>query len=208
MTRFLTATTLSILLAFHTVTLDAAASEVSSAFIILPGTEAGFVQKFRPRGFQKDQIETGSVLFGTSPRMRWTYSRPESKIFVFDGTTSWLYVPGEKQVTVSRLSEEDRKALPFLMLGDGKTISRYYTIKERRSRTSATVELVSRDVTQSVRTILLVTSAKDHLIQKLEYTDKQGNRTTFEFSKHRRVKTSPEQFAFTPPAGVQVVSNN
>lgn len=208
MTRFLAVAALAIFFLFSTVPLDGAASEVSNAFNILPGTEAGFVQKFRPRGFQKDQTETGSVLFGTSPRMRWTYTRPESKIFIFDGTTSWLYVPGEKQVTVNRLSDGDRKALPFLLLGDGKTINQHYTVKESRSRSAVTVELVSRDASQPVRTITLVTSPKDHLIRKLEYRDKQGNRTTFEFSNHRKVKTSPAQFAFAPPAGVQIVSNN
>jgi len=183
-------------------------SELSLAFTALSGTQASFVQRFRPRGFQKDQIEKGSVIFGASPQMRWTYSQPEPKTFVFDGTTSWLYVPAEKQVTVDRVTEAEKRELPFLLLGDGKTIDKQYTVKETRRTNAITVELLSRSNTQMVRSITLTTSPRDHSLRRLEYSDRQGNRTAFEFSAHRRVPPVASGFVFTPPAGVRIIQND
>ena len=50
--------------------------------------------------------------------MRWSYARPEQKVFVFDGNRSWFYLPAEKQVTVTTLDEQRRGELPFLIIGD------------------------------------------------------------------------------------------
>ena len=42
--------------------------------------------------------------------MRWSYTRPEEKLFVFDGSRSWFYVPADKQVTVTRPRRQTRRA--------------------------------------------------------------------------------------------------
>ena len=40
----------------------------------------------------------------------------------------------------------------------------------------------------------------------VEYSDREGNRTLFDFSGYQRHAVSADLFHFTPPAGVQVVS--
>src|SRR5438552_8407508 len=97
---------------------SAATAEIDRAAAAMAGTQAQFTQRFTPKGFKNSQVESGSVIFGTLPMMRWSYARPEEKIFVFNGETSWFYVPADRQVTVSNLDEQKRSELPFLVIGD------------------------------------------------------------------------------------------
>jgi outer membrane lipoprotein carrier protein len=147
------------------------------------------------------------VIFGASPKMRWAYAKPEAKTFVFDGATSWFYVPSDRQVSVNRLSEKDRQGLPFLLLADASALSKNYVVKESRRGDVVTTNLTSRDPASMIRQITVTTSARARTVSKLEYSDRQGNKTEFTFSGYQKVASSPEQFTFVAPAGVQVVRN-
>src|SRR5947208_15409344 len=122
--------TLSISTMLFLVACSAAAAEIDRAAAALAGTEAQFTQRFTPKGFKNSQIDSGSVVFGTLPMMRWTYSKPEQKLFVFDGNRSWCYLPGEKQVTVTTLDEAHRRELPFLLIGDPAARDRNFVVRE------------------------------------------------------------------------------
>lgn len=170
----------------------------------LEGVEAQFTQSFTPRGFKKAQVEKGNVIFGSPPRMRWTYESPERKVFIFDGTMSWFYLPDDKQVTINRLTDDDRASLPFLVLSDGGRIEQSYKVEERQSRGVITTKLVARSAAVAIPEIVLTRAASDQVLRRLEYSDRQGNRTVFELSGHRRTKAGAELFRFTPPPGTQI----
>lgn len=173
----------------------------------LDGTEAQFTQKFTPKGFRQAQVEAGSVLFGTAPRMRWSYRSPEEKVFVFNGSTSWFYVPGEKQVTVNHLSNEERAALPFFVLADARAANKDYAVSERSTRDGFVTTFKGKTPRVAVPEIVVTTGAADHLLKKIEYADRQGNRTVFEFTGFKKAPTQASSFDFTAPAGVQIIEN-
>jgi len=199
----------------------AQAAEIDRAAAAMAGTEAQFTQRFTPKGFHTSQVESGSVVFGSLPMMRWTYTRPEAKVFVFDGQKSWFYVPAEKQVTISELDDQKRSELPFLMIGDAAARERHFVMREASSGVpdarwpqfamreasglAVVVSLQPRSTTAMIRNITLTVAADTHLIQRVEYTDREGNRTTFDFSGYQRRAASPDTFHVTPPAGVEVV---
>lgn len=170
-------------------------------------TSANFTQKFTPKGFRNERVEKGTVVFGELPRMRWTYTRPEAKVFVFDGSTSWFYSPEEKQVMIHRLSEEERAELPFLLLGDQQAVGRDFAVSLRESGTRALIELTPTTGQVSIQHLTVTKNARTHRIERLEYVDRQGNRTVFEFSGFRKSQAGPQTFRFDPPAGVDVVRN-
>ena len=85
------------------------ASELDLAARAVAGREASFTQRFTPKGFKSSQVESGTVTFGSLPMMRWSYTAPEAKLFVFDGTKSWFYVPADRQVTVGVIDGSPRK---------------------------------------------------------------------------------------------------
>jgi len=181
-------------------------SEIDRAAAALAGTEASFIQRFTPKGFSNSQVESGSVIFGTLPMMRWTYTKPEEKVFVFDGNQSWFYVAADKQVTVSTLDDRRKSELPFLLIGDPAARERLFVVNESARGGSVVVSLQPRSASGSIRNITLTIAPNTHLIQQLQYSDREGNRTVFEFSGFHRRAMSPDLFHFTPPPGVEVVS--
>lgn len=173
----------------------------------MSGRQAEFIHSFTPKGFKNAQVERGSVVFGAPPMMRWSYVAPEEKVFVFDGTTSWLYSKADQQVTVNQLTDQNRKNLPFLFLADPKKIADHYRMRERASGIWVVSTLKALDKEAAVQEIEALFSSEDYLIRKLQYVDRQGNKTVFELNAFRPAKTTAETFLFKPPAGVEVVKH-
>ena len=138
--------------------------------------------------------------------MRWSYTTPESKLFVFDGTKSWFYVPADKQVTVGVLDDARKRDLPFLLIGDPAARERYFVVKETQRGGSVVTTLQPRDRGSMIRDISMTSNAGDHTITRIDYGDREGNRTSFELSGYHPAAAGSETFRFTPPAGTQVVN--
>ena len=185
--------------------LSAAPAELDRAAAAMSGMEASFTHRFTAKGFKTSQVETGSVVFGTLPAMRWSYSKPEQKLFVFDGSNSWFYVPSDKQVTVARVDDAKKRELPFLLLGDASARNKYFTVKEQKRGNNVVTTLQSRNPSALVKSVTLTIAPSTHLIQRIEYADREGNRTSFDFSGYHRRAASADTFKFAPPAGVQVI---
>jgi len=194
--------TLSFVLILFLSAVAASASEIDNAAAAMTGTEASFTQRFTPKGFTRSQVESGSVIFGTLPMMRWTYTKPEEKVFVFDGTNSWFYVAADKQVTVASIDDRRRSELPFLLIGDPAARERLFEVRESGN----VITLQPKTASSAIRNVRLTIAPNTHLIQQLEYSDREGNRTVFDFSGYQRRAVTPDLFRFTPPAGVQVVN--
>lgn len=181
------------------------AAEIDRAAAALNGTHAQFTQRFTPKGFKNSQVESGTVIFGSLPMMRWSYTRPEEKMFVFDGQHSWFYVPADRQVTVSELNDQKRAELPFLVLGDPAARDRNFVVQEKTRGASVITTLQPRNTGATIRNVTVTTTAATHTMQRVEYTDREGNHTTFDFSGFQRQPVTAEFFRFTPPPGVQIV---
>lgn len=198
--------TTSLILLGTLIALTAQASEIDQAAAAMAGTEAAFTQRFTPKGFTNSQIESGSVVFGTLPMMRWTYDKPEEKVFVFDGNRSWFYVAADKQATVATIDDRRKSELPFLLIGDPAARERLFVVTESNRGKSIVVSLQPREASASIRNIVLTIAPGTHWIQQIQYSDREGNRTEFAFSGFHRRAITPELFRFTPPPGVEVVS--
>ena len=183
----------------------AAEIELDRAATAMSGMEASFTHRFTAKGFKTSQVESGSVVFGTLPMMRWSYTRPETKLFVFDGTNSWFYVPADRQVTHGRVSDARKSELPFLLLGDPVARERHFLVKQQTRKGSVVTTLTPRSKAAIVRSVTVSINPATHLIQRIEYTDRQGNHTSFDFSGYHRRAASAGTFRFDPPAGVQVI---
>jgi len=170
----------SLVLSFILLGSAAGAAELDRAAAALAGTEAQFTQRFTPKGFKNSQIDSGSVVFGTLPMMRWTYARPEQKLFVFDGNRSWFYLPGEKQ-------------------------DRSFVVRESTRGGNVIATLQPRSASAMIRNVTITIAPATHAIQRVAYSDRDGNETTFDFSGFTRRPVTPDLFRFTPPAGVEVV---
>jgi chaperone LolA len=181
-----------------------ALDQIQSAVRATENQAAKFTQRFLPHGGTREQIERGTVLFGTLPSMRWTYRAPEPKVFVFDGRNSWMYLPAERQVSFHRLTSDEREELPFLLLKDREAIQRDFDVTSATSGQLHTITLAPKREAR-IRSLVVNVDRRSGVIRSLSYSDMEGNRTTFEFQGHRRVTPGPETFRFEAPAGVEVV---
>lgn len=182
------------------------AGELDTVLKSTAGQQANFVQKFTPKGFKKEQVESGSVIFGAPPRMRWTYRSPEAKVFVFDGDTSWLYTAADRQVMVTRLTADQRRSVPLAFLWDAAA-KKTFTSREKVSGSVIDVKLNAASPDAAVRQINVQVGRSDHRIRRIDYTDRQGNRTVFELSAYTPAAVTAATFKFSAPAGVQVIEN-
>jgi outer membrane lipoprotein carrier protein len=192
-------------LVFAATATQAAPLELDRAATAMSGMEAAFTHRFTAKGFKNSQVESGSVVFGTLPAMRWSYSKPEQKLFVFDGTNSWFYVPGDKQVTVGKVDDAKKRELPFLLLGDAAGRERHFIVKEQKRGNAIVTTLQPRNKAALMKSVTVTIAPSTHLIQRIEYADRDGNRTAFDFSGYHRRAASADTFRFAPPAGVQVI---
>lgn len=180
--------------------------EIDQAAKAMSGMEASFTHRFTAKGFKTSQVESGTVVFGPLPKMRWSYSSPEQKVFVFDGASSWFYVPADKQVTQGRVSDARKGELPFLLLGDSAARDKHFVVKQATKNGAIVTTLQPRNAKALVKAVTVTTNPSTHLISRIEYTDREGNRTSFDFSGYHRRAASADTFTFSVPAGVQVVS--
>ena len=184
----------------------ALAAEIDRAAAAIAGREATFTQRFTPKGFKNPQIESGTVTFGTLPAMRWSYSAPEAKLFVFDGTNSWFYVPADRQVTVGRVDDAKKRELPFLLIGDPAARDRYYAVTEKSAGGKIVTTLQPKDRGALVRDVAVTTNTATHLIERISYSDREGNQTTFDLTGYHPANAPAGAFRFDPPPGTQVVN--
>ncbi|HUP63099.1 MAG TPA: outer membrane lipoprotein chaperone LolA [Thermoanaerobaculia bacterium] len=179
--------------------------ELDRAAAAMSGMEASFTHRFTAKGFKTSQVESGSVVFGPLPKMRWSYTSPEKKLFVFDGSQSWFYVPGDNQVTLGRVNDARKRELPFLLLGDPAARDKHFIVREKTSKGLVVTTLQPRAGGGAVRSVTVTINPSTHLIQRIEYSDAGGNRTSFDFSGYHRRAASAGTFRFDPPQGVQIV---
>ncbi|MGZ8853080.1 MAG: outer membrane lipoprotein carrier protein LolA [Thermoanaerobaculia bacterium] len=179
-------------------------AEIDLAAAAINGMEAEFTHSFTPKGFNNPQVESGSVIFGKLPATRWTYTRPESKTFVFDGSRSWFYVPADRQVTIADIDDQRRRELPFLLVGDPAARDRHFAVREQRRGNAVTTTLQPRDNSGLIRNVSIVSNGSTHRIDSIAYTDRDGNRTLFSFSGYHPARVTSDTFGFAVPAGVVV----
>jgi chaperone LolA len=183
----------------------AISAEIDRVAAALPETEAHFTQRFTPKGFTKGQVESGTVVFGALPKMRWSYLSPEQKVFVFDGNTSWLYIASEKQVTQKSLYEWQRAELPFLLLADPAARDHHFAVHETTRGGTVVTTLRPRAMSGMIRNVTITIDAATHRIQRLAYADREGNQTVFDFSAFAKRSVPADYFHFTAPPGVRLV---
>ena len=181
----------------------------------LPHFEARFEQRFSPRIFGSDRVETGRLTVKRPARMRWDYEEPEPKVFVSDGANTWFHVPADRQVMVGAFGggpgtdgETGRLNPLEFLTGDATILDHFDALLGGEPAPGLrSVALVPRQANGEITSLSLTVSAETGRIQGIESEDPEGNRTTFRFSDFE-LGTSPDDalFTFTIPPGTDVVT--
>lgn len=156
---------------------------------------------------------------------RWEYREPTIQEIVSDGSTMWVYLPENRQVIESDISQVSRQQSdnPVTFLSGLGNLSRDFNIRwanpNNDRQGNYVLELQPRRISQMIHTLQIVVdrdAVRDYVennrtgdifpILATTVNDPNGNRTTIEFQDIRVNRNISERFFhFNRPAGVEVV---
>jgi outer membrane lipoprotein carrier protein len=172
---------------------------------------ADFVQSYEGGVLRKRTTERGRVLIKKPGRMRWTYTAPEEKLFVADGTRMYFWVPADKQVVVRNVPRDSEAATPLLFLtGRGELVRDFvvsYTTLAQAPPDTVALKLVPRRQERDYDWLTLVVDRQSLALRMLVAGDSQGGVSTFSFSNLKENVGLPDgNFTFKVPRGADVVT--
>jgi outer membrane lipoprotein carrier protein len=170
---------------------------------------ADFVHEYEGGVLRKKLSERGTVEVKKPGKMKWTYKSPEEKLFVSDGVRLYLYIPADKQVTVSRVPQDDQATSAVLFLMGKGNLPRDFTVSFMQGGPADTYnlrldpKLRERDYDWLQMSVERTTMQ----IRTLVAADQQGGRSTFHFSNFKEnTGLSDKTFAFRIPRGTDVIT--
>ncbi len=190
--------------------LDQFVRSFQSHYTGVESLRAKFVQTYAAWG--QTRVESGTVYLAQGGRMRWEYQNPTSKLFVSNGKQMVLYVPAEKQATLSPVQDSDEVRLPLSVLLSHLDLHKVFSKLEfaPQALNAAPGDRVLRGYPHrrflnDYRSVLLEVTAQ-YDIRKIVVLYTDNTTMQFEFSSVRRnVPLDSTLFEFRPPAGTEVV---
>jgi outer membrane lipoprotein carrier protein len=193
-------------------TADELARALQRQYASVRDFSADFVQSYTGGVLHKQVVEKGHLLVKKPGLMRWEYTQPEKKIFVSDGARTYLYVPEDRQVFVSRAPAADDADTSVLFLaGKGDIVRDFETsiadVPPGLPPGTQALKLVPRSK-QREYDWLVIAFAQDSLrLRGLVTTDTQGGTSSFVFENLKENVSPPlTQFRFDMPRGVDIVT--
>jgi chaperone LolA len=88
---------------------------------------ADFVATFKYQLTHQVSVERGTLKVKKPSRMRWTFTKPDRKEFVADGTKLYTYFPADRVGTENLLSDTGDDSLALLFLAGKGDLTRDFT---------------------------------------------------------------------------------
>jgi outer membrane lipoprotein carrier protein len=174
---------------------------------------AQFVHTYEGGVLRKKISERGTVTIKKPGRMRWEYTSPERKLFVSDSRTLYSYVPADRQVIVAPVETAGRPTTAAAFLAGSGDLTRDFqasrTTIEGAPADTYGLKLVPKQSEQEYEWLGLSVDRLTYQIRGLLAVDHQGGRSLFAFTNLKEnAGVADKYFAFTPPPGTDVVTNN
>jgi outer membrane lipoprotein carrier protein len=190
----------------------ALAAKVQQRYNGIKDIQGDFVQTYEGGVLRTKTTERGTVAIKRPGRMRFTYTKPEKKEFVSDGSRLYTHLVADKQVIVSPAPGPDQGDIPALFLAGQSDLSKDYTPTFTALPGAApglvTLKLVPRRKSADYESIGIGIDPKTLQIQFLTAVDTQGGRSSFAFTNLKENRgLADKDFEFRIPRGVDVVTN-
>jgi len=187
----------------------AVAQAVDEHYNHMQSLQAEFTEIYQGSGTER--TESGTLWLKKPGKMRWEYRSPEEKLFVGDGKSAWLYLPGEKQVRKSSMRNLDdlRSPLAFLL---GKTqlekelrVLSFAPDGQPWKPEDSMLRGVPRGLEDRVSQVLLEITP-NHQIARILIHGVDDSITEYRFSDQKEnLELSDGKFHFAVPPGSEVV---
>jgi outer membrane lipoprotein carrier protein len=190
----------------------ALAAKVQQRYNGIKDIQGDFVQSYEGGVLRTKTTERGTVAIKRPGRMRFSYTKPEKKEFVSDGTRLYAHMVADKQVIVSPAPGPDQGDIPAMFLAGQSDLSRDYTPSFTALPGAApglvTLKLIPKKPSADYESIGIGVDPNTLQIQFLTAVDSQGGRSSFSFTNLKENRgLSDKDFEFRIPRGVEVVTN-
>ncbi|MCP1772333.1 outer membrane lipoprotein carrier protein [Neisseria perflava] len=168
------------------------------------GISGSFSQTVKSK--KKTQTTSGTFQILRPGLFKWEYTKPYKQTIVGDGKTIWLYDVDLKQVTKSSQDQTIGDS-PAAILSNKTALDSSYTLKEDGSAGGIDYVLATPKKNNAGYQYIRIGFRGDNLAA-MQLKDSFGNETTINFnSLNTKPNLSRGSFKFTPPKGVDVLSN-
>lgn len=165
---------------------------------------AAFTQIYTPAGFATSRRESGAVWIQAPQRLRFDYAAPEKKTYTYDAGEGRFFSPEDQQLTIRKLSADERARLPLVFLEKPGDLAARYEIQ---GDAGGAVLLKPRAADSDLAWLKVVVGASG-LVESLSYEDTAGNRSEFRFESWKTEKARPAaDYRIAGPKGTRIVEN-
>lgn len=168
---------------------------------------AAFSQVLLDKDMRVAQRASGTMQFERPGKFRWVYEKPYEQQIVGDGVKVWFYDHDLNQVTVRKLDMAIGSS-PAALLAGSNTIEKDFILSDIGLQGEIEwVEARPRNKEGTFELVRLGFTPKGQL-QAMELRDSFGQTTVLRFSElEKNPRLSPKLFEFTPPPGVDTISD-
>jgi len=154
----------------------------------------------------KVQDSSGVVEFSRPGKFRWHYLKPFEQLVIGDGTNLWVYDKDLSQVTKRQLGAALGSS-PAALLAGSDDVDRYFSL-ESLGRDGGLEWLQVKPNDEDSLFDRVRMGFKSSSLQVMELYDHFGQKTVIRFSGFElNPRFVPGAFTFTPPPGVDVVTD-
>lgn len=191
---------------------EALVAKIQQTYREAGAIEARFEQVFTDALRGKPRTERGQLWAAADGKLRWSYTAPQRKDFVFDGKNAYFYEPENAQVTVFERFEDSplSHALRFL-IGKGNLSQRFEVTLCRKACPPTApghvaLRLAPRRTLPGVERIFLGVEEATGKVAQSVVVDPLQNQTVYRFEGVVfGAAIAPHRFAFRIPRGAQVL---
>ncbi|MBF0160558.1 MAG: outer membrane lipoprotein chaperone LolA [Magnetococcales bacterium] len=173
----------------------------------LQSIEADFVQRIEENGIGGSRENRGHFLAAKPGKFRWDYQQPFKQLVLSNGQEIWYYEPDLRQVTRSTAKALYETPAAFLVSGVRLTEMFFWEIRDDNRWHTSAVHLKPKREDKSVQELAIALEPQSDRLLGLMVVDTMGHQSWFTFSNmHLNQPIDGQQFQFTLPAGVDVIS--
>ncbi|OPX20310.1 MAG: hypothetical protein BZ151_04640 [Desulfobacca sp. 4484_104] len=189
-------------------------ARVQQKYDITGAFKAYFRQESRLRTSGTTDTAEGLVYFRKPCQMRWEYQKPpgQRKEVISDGQQVWIYIPQDHMVMVYPLGQVLRSDLVMRFFSGLGELQKDFNIAWRRPyQEGRPLKIDLRPVTPQpeLQWLALTVDPQSYVVQALEFANAYGDQTYITFNQLQlNVQLKSDFFSFTPPPGVEVVTDS
>jgi outer membrane lipoprotein carrier protein len=172
--------------------------------------QADFKQEYFIKLHDQRRTSEGRVAFEKPGKMSWKYDQPNGNRVVSDGRLLKVYEQENQQMFEQPVDKSQYPAALAFLMGQGE-LTKSFSLRlldpsAVKFEGGWVLEGTPKDATPAYQKVLLYVDAATAQVRRVLILDAQGNRNRFDFNNPIvNTPLSASEFAFSPPAGTQLV---